>query len=700
MRRLALISLICVLLCISAAGALDEHVVTILIEPDHAPYSYEQDGEMQGVGVDLLREVFRNTPYKLEFAEPTAEQLSLLREHGELGAAGFYPYPSATGGYVRSDSIFSLTHCLYTRRGYPRVTIANASQSKIGVRSESYLIQLASSHLGVRDYVSYNTIQEGVMMLLDGEIDVIFEEEAAIGGAFDALGVWDKVALAQSRLFLTPVRIAVPGELSIIMDDLNTRVAQIRASGTVERLLNTDGAQSEDIAPGSVAVPFAAIGALALLFVIVIFVARSITLAPVRNLEALSEAFPMLALNDTGEITYINRLARELSSDIKLAAGRKFAQDERFENVRTGLIMEIADLQSESDVLLLKGEKIYWRGALGINHIKLGARGETNTVLCFYPISEQMQQRGFALLNMMMGIQGSFIALCRGVFNVLEAQLLATAMGVYLPNSVEGVEPLFETLNSAALRGVFVKLYEMVYENGMCVLLPNDITELAARCGMRYNEQVQFVAAPLTTDSEMTGMLFLRLRLSAGELPIGERELIRSVAWRLSGALQRFNQEARTRRFAWYDPGTLLPNAAYFEQMLRRLCGEAVNAPSSIQADFRKLPQAGAIVLIRVTPSGGGAADTIAAMLNDEWRAAHLNEEMFGLLLNETDIGALREKLAKIMDELLPGLPEGTVLSFGAARFPFDSLSAEGLINLTRLALAKAKRNEIVIHGG
>ncbi len=702
MRRLALILPILILLCVGYANAADERAVTFLVDPDHAPYTYEQDGEFKGVSVSLLQAVFRNTPYRLEFAEATIDELSLLRSHGELDVAGFYPYPSSSGNYIRSDMLFTVAHCLCTRKGYPRVSIANASQEKMGVRSESYLTKLAGSHLGIGEYVTYETVQEGVSMLLARDIDVIFEEEAAIKGALDALGAWDQVEIQQSEMYRTPVQVVLPGELAVLIDELNIRVAQVRASGMAARLLNaSEEPDAADGAGGSDAVPFAAIGVLALLFVTVILVTRSITLAPVRAFEALGEAFPMLALNDRGEITYLNNPVRELLSDFKLVLGKRFNQDERIENLRTGLSMDMSALQSESDVLVLKGEKIYWRGTLDVSRVKLGARGEMSTLICFSPFSEQYQQRGFALLNVMMGIQGSFSAFCRGVFHVLEAQILATAMGVYLPNSVDGVEPLFETLSSeSALRSLFGKLYQMVYDGGLCILRPDEITELAARFGLRYNEQVRFVAAPLTTDNEMTGMLFLRLRMSANELTVSEREMIRSVAWRVNGALQRFNYEARTRRLAWYDSSTLMPNAAYFEQMLRRLCGESVNAPASIKSDFKKLPQTGSVAIFRVTPSGGGAADAISARLGDGWRAARLNEEMFGLLLDETDIGALKAILDELMNGLLLSLPGGAALSFGAVRFPFDSLSADGLINLARLALAKAKQNEIVIYGG
>ncbi len=697
MRRLAFIILICVLLC-SSASAANEHVVTILVETDHAPYAYRQDGELRGASVELLKAVFRNTPYRLEFVAPTNEQLARLRAHGELGVAGFYPMPSGNGRYVRSDMLFTLTHCLYTRSGYPRVTVANASQTKMGIRSESYLTELAGSHLGVSDYTSYSTVQEGVEMLLNRDVDVLFEEEAAIEGALDALGAWDRVQLQQSTLYRTTVHIVLPGEMAASIDDINVRIAQVRASGMPSRLLGTEEDQADVLAAG-VAAPFAAIGVLTLLFVVGIIIARSAMLAPVRTLEAVSEAFPALALDGSGEITYINEPARGLLSDFKLAAGKRFAQNERLEDARTGLKMELSSLESESDVLLIKDEVIHWRGALEASRVKLGARGEVNTLIRFSPLSEHAKQRGFALLNVMMGIQDSFAALCQGVFSVLEAQMLATAMGVYLPNGVEGVEPLFETFSSAALRGVFGMLYRAVYENGFSILLPEDITELAARCGVRYNDQVRFVAAPLTLDNATMGMLFLRLRMSTGEISAQEIEVLRSVAWRLSLALQRFNQEARTRRFAWYDSSMRMPNAAYFEQLLRCLCGETVSAPATIQADFKNLPPAGAVVIFRVAPSGGGVMDAIAEKLDEPWRAARLNDDMFGLLVDETDIDALERVLNGLRNTLLSGLKD-VALYFGAARFPFDALSADSLVNMTRLALAKAKQNEIVIYGG
>ncbi len=102
--------------------------------------------------------------------------------------------------------------------------------------------------------------------------------------------------------------------------------------------------------------------------------------------------------------------------------------------------------------------------------------------------------------------------------------------------------------------------------------------------------------------------------------------------------------------------------------------------------------------MIRVAPAYG-AVEAVAEKLNKAWRAARLNDEMFGLLLDETDIGVLEQTLTNLKEELLSGLT-GAALYFGVARFPFDALSADGLINVTRLALAKAKQNEIVIYGG
>ena len=105
-------------------------------------------------------------------------------------------------------------------------------------------------------------------------------------------------------------------------------------------------------------------------------------------------------------------------------------------------------------------------------------------------------------------------------------------------------------------------------------------------------------------------------------------------------------------------------------------------------------------MLLRIEPNDGGEMGVIAAKLGETRFAAHLNEGMFGLVLDETDIGALEQTLIGLKNSLLPNLNDGAALFFGAARFPFDAINADSLITLARVALAKAKRDEIVIYGG
>lgn len=679
-----------------AMAAAQRRVVTFMVDAANPPYAYEQDGEFHGISVDLLKEVFTNTPYELELLEAAESRVVELRERGELGEAGFFPVLSENGSYVRSDPLFTLSHGIYTRRDFRRVTLSTAYMEKVGMRWHPYLLKLARSHLGISAYTPYKTTREGIDMLLAGEIDVLFEEESAVSETLGTAGR-DSIHAQQNGLFATPVSIVLPGNMADIMDDVNMRVSQVRASGKVMRLISSD-ASREALDMGGVVVPIAAMGVFALMFVASIIITRQITRRRVREFEALGESFPLIAVGEDGAITFINKPARELFGFIKLSPGKKFVQ-ERFENARTGKILDMPPEKGEPDVLLLKDGEISWRGSMEVSEVRLGKRGARNSsvLLRFSTLDENARSRSFAILNAIMDTQGSLTAFCQGVYEALETQLLATAMGVYLLEGFKSA-PLFETPGAEGLNSSMIsKLYKLVLENGLRVLLPDDITELAARSGMRYNEQVRFIAAPLTTENEMTGMLLLRLRLTA-EFTAAEREMVRSVAWRLSGALQRFDQQSRSMRFAWYDSRTLLPNAAFFEQLLRRMCGESVKAPAGIQAQF-KAPQSGSVAMIRVVPRDNDVMCALAPKLS-EFSAARLSGGVFGVLLEETDMFELRERLKAIFALLAPHLPGGTALCAGSARFPFDALSAAGLLNVARAQLDMAKPNETVIYGG
>lgn len=704
MRRLLLAPLALAALLAPAAQAEAGRVVSILADTDKPPYAYVQDGEFRGVSIELLRAVFENTRYELALTAPTSAQKDALHKQGELGGAGFYPARSETGSFVRSDPLFTLKHCLYTRRGYPKVSVANAAQFRVGVRDEPYLGMLARSHLGVSGYVPYKTPQEGVELLLSEEVDVLFDDEAVVGYAFDALGKAESVALQQRDLFAVPVSIALPDSMADIMDELNVRISEVRSSGLASRLLNDSPPQlfALDWQSGNVVVPFAAVGVATLLLVAAIVWARSSARTRERELEALCDSFPAMVLGGSGRVLFVNSPMKELFSFLKLQSGKRFPQNIRFENVDTGMGMVLPPGSPVDDALLLDADTVLWRGSLNVSPVKyrVDARAEQCWHIAFGTLREPAQKRSSLLRSALMGAPPSLNAYCESVFELLSPMLLATAMAVYVLDENEGCKAIFETIDSdATLKSMCAKLYGAIEAAAdVRVLSPSGLTELAARCGVRYAENVRFIVAPVVADSEMIAMLWLRTRVTRWEVSASETDAVSSAAWRLGRALEQLRQDENLVRSGWFDSLTSLPNSAYFDVLLEHLGGEAKSVPAFLQPELKQMPSSAAAALLKIEPCGDETMAAAAKALGGFSRfTARLSRDMFGLLEQETDVSRLRELIAAAAAKAREA---GAVsVRAGAARYPFDSLSGQGVLSRAHAALNEAENGKIIIFG-
>ncbi len=115
-----------------------------LVTLDYPPYEYSENGEIKGLAVNVIREVFRRLDYKIEIISlPWARSLKLV-ERGQADAIfTAYRTPEREQFLDYSNEVLMPQEVsLFTRKSFP-------------VHQSSELLSLGKYHFGARIGVSY-----------------------------------------------------------------------------------------------------------------------------------------------------------------------------------------------------------------------------------------------------------------------------------------------------------------------------------------------------------------------------------------------------------------------------------------------------------------------------------------------------------------------------------------------------------------
>ncbi len=269
--------------------------------------------------------------------------------------------------------------------------------------------------------------------------------------------------------------------------------------------------------------------------------------------------------------------------------------------------------------------------------------------------------------------------------------------------------------NSAYFRDFEVEMrpnaaeFSSLTEESLCTGAPvtcNDLTDASRHVYGREHSLRSGMRAisvwPLSVDGTVVGALYL-YSTETGAFDDDETQVLGQVAGSLSFALQYFEKEGQAEYLTYFDPMTGLARRALFcERLARALSLEEPSCERESVAFVLDVERLGTINDRYGRHCGDRLlqllAERLKGVVEDPTHLAYFGNGRFGLRVSGGTSGvAVAERARQDLKRLAasPLTVDGNEirLSFrvGAARFPYDSPLADGLLQCAELAVKSAK---------
>ncbi len=231
------------------ASRLDEKVLMLATE-NYIPYSFEENGEVRGIGVELVREGLRRLGYTAELSVLPWTRALQMTQDGDVDGifCAFYSEDRAVYLKYMEEPLAYEAQMLYALPGNPVAfdgTMASLKPYRIGILQDYYYGEAfeAAVEAGELKVERVTDIPTNIHKLLEGRIDVMVDHRYSMGYYLKRLGVTDEIAeLPVPFREPAPLYLAFTKKRFIdrsLIEALDQAIRDMKKDGTYEEIVDS-----------------------------------------------------------------------------------------------------------------------------------------------------------------------------------------------------------------------------------------------------------------------------------------------------------------------------------------------------------------------------------------------------------------------------------------------------------------------------
>ncbi|MFZ5986963.1 MAG: transporter substrate-binding domain-containing protein, partial [Bacillota bacterium] len=206
-------------------------------EDGYPPYKFVQDDDLHGFEIDLNRHIFRSEDYKIKYSKNSWYKVYTRLKNGEIDTCGLIAVNEERKQEVLfSQAVLSSYISIYSKKDMPRITLDDLKKYRVGVGKGQYTETILLKDVGIKDYVTFITIEDAVNALSKGDIDILFENQEVVNYYLIEMGLKGKIVPQQTNLFPVDVAYGVRKGNPQLVDYINKRLDMLRKKGVYEEL--------------------------------------------------------------------------------------------------------------------------------------------------------------------------------------------------------------------------------------------------------------------------------------------------------------------------------------------------------------------------------------------------------------------------------------------------------------------------------
>lgn len=293
---------------------------------NYPPYKYVDNYSLTGFDIDLTRMIFEPKGYEVQFKLDGWSNMIDRLQSGEVDTCGLVVFDENKKNEILfSDVVLNNYISIYSKKGNDTVKytlkMEELSKYRIGVGAQNFAEEILLDELGITPYRTYETINESVRGLDNGEIDLLFENQAVVNYILIQQNLISQVEARLTDLY--PVRMAygISKDKPELVTYINRRLGQLKKSGVYEELymkhFNTHSQYYYDHLKTTAASYILTI----IVFLLLVFILLQLYITRLRKKLSHEQVFSKGIIENAGTMIII------CSSDGTILMFNKFAQE-------------------------------------------------------------------------------------------------------------------------------------------------------------------------------------------------------------------------------------------------------------------------------------------------------------------------------------------------------------------------------------
>lgn len=206
-------------------------------ELDYPPFKFKQNSSPTGFDLELTQLIFRDGRNTLLYSSGDWNEVYQDLANEDIDTAGLMVVNKQNTDIIYSKPVMQTYTGVYARRGFTGdISLESLSNYTIGVAENRYTGELLKQKTGIDVYSDFQSVEEGLLALKNGSIDLLFENQHVV----NYLIVGDKLTgdIHQVLYDLYPLDVAYGVNKSApdLVTYINSRIDELRGEEMYEYL--------------------------------------------------------------------------------------------------------------------------------------------------------------------------------------------------------------------------------------------------------------------------------------------------------------------------------------------------------------------------------------------------------------------------------------------------------------------------------
>lgn len=225
-------------LLVNPDGAAARENILYQSELDYPPFKYDQNGYPAGFDLELTRLLFEEDKYSIYYTFDAWGKVFAKLNNNEVDTVGLMAVLDERKEHVNySKPIMKTTTGVFAKGNFDeKVTLDSLSKYRIGVGEGQYTERQLNDELGISNYSTFATVQEGLYALRQGQIDLLFENQQVVNYLLIREGISDDIRTVMGGLYPVDIAYGVRKNSPELVSYLNSRITSIQGDPLFEEL--------------------------------------------------------------------------------------------------------------------------------------------------------------------------------------------------------------------------------------------------------------------------------------------------------------------------------------------------------------------------------------------------------------------------------------------------------------------------------